>query len=152
MLEGDGEVEQHGSRAQFTDVTLREAVEWTMGEDSEFSYVDVRSPEEHAKPTTPRNCVNIPAFRRVVSEDPGEEEYGEDRDSLDFEKMDWKLMSDFVDRVKSQFSLDSKLLIGCKTSRSETACQVLAEAGFTEIYNVQSQTFMKTRHPVWMDY
>lgn len=54
MLEGDGEVEQHGSRAQFTDVTLREAVEWTMGEDSEFSYVDVRSPEEHAKPTTPR--------------------------------------------------------------------------------------------------
>lgn len=47
--------------------------------------------------------MNIPAFRRVVSEDPGEEEYGEDRDSLDFEKMDWKLMSDFVDRVRMTF-------------------------------------------------
>lgn len=41
-------------QAGYTDVTVREAVEWTMGRDSEFTYIDVRSAEEHDKLATPR--------------------------------------------------------------------------------------------------
>lgn len=52
--------------------------------------------------------------------------------------------------MKAQYDLDAKLLIGCKTNRSGKACQLLADAGFTEIYNVESQIFMRTRAPdVW---
>ena len=53
-------------------------------------------------------------------------------------------------QMKAQFDLSAKLLIGCKTKRSAEACRLLVDAGFTEIYNVESQTFMRTRAPqVW---
>ena len=53
-------------------------------------------------------------------------------------------------QMKAQFGLDAKLLIGCKTDRSAKACQLLVDAGFTQIYNVESQIFMRTRAPqVW---
>lgn len=45
-----GEQEEKG----YADVTVREAVEWTLSKDSDFVYVDVRSAEEHEKLATPR--------------------------------------------------------------------------------------------------
>lgn len=47
--------------------------------------------------------------------------------------------------MKAQFKLDAKLLIGYKTKRSAEACRLLAEAGFTSLYNVESRSFVKTR-------
>lgn len=38
----------------YTDITVREAVEWTMNNDSGFTYIDVRSAEEHENLATPR--------------------------------------------------------------------------------------------------
>ena len=53
-------------------------------------------------------------------------------------------------QMKEQFDVSAKLLIGCKTNRSAEACRLLVDAGFTEIYNVESQIFMRTRAPqVW---
>lgn len=53
-------------------------------------------------------------------------------------------------QMKAQFDLDAKLLIGCKTDRSAKACQLLVDAGFTQVHNVESQIFMRTRAPqVW---
>lgn len=58
---GDGsggggiEIDIEGKGPQgYTDVSVREAVEWTMGRDSEFTYIDVRSAEEHEKLATVR--------------------------------------------------------------------------------------------------
>lgn len=52
-LDGD---DPEGEGKGYADVTVREAVEWTMGKDSEFKYIDVRSAEEHEKLATVR-CV-----------------------------------------------------------------------------------------------
>lgn len=51
-LDGDS-AEGEGEKG-YTDVTVREAVEWTMGKESEFTYIDVRSAEEHEKLATVR--------------------------------------------------------------------------------------------------
>ncbi|CAM9424241.1 unnamed protein product [Ectocarpus sp. 4 AP-2014] len=162
MLGGEeGSEEEKG----YTDVSVREAVEWTMSKDSEFSYIDIRSAEEHEKLATVRGALCIPAFEIVMpeAEEKGEEldDKGEgldDQDSDDtgyapdynFEELDYTVKPDFVDTMKARFDLDAKLLIGCKTYRSAKACQLLVAAGFTEIYNVESQIFMRTRAPeVW---
>lgn len=54
--ESDGDIEKRPTG--YTDVTVREAVEWTMSRDSEFAYIDVRSAEEHEKLATPRYGVS----------------------------------------------------------------------------------------------
>ena len=53
--EEEGEEEEDGEVSPgYSDVTVREAVEWTMSRDSEFTYIDVRSAEEHEKLATVR--------------------------------------------------------------------------------------------------
>ncbi|CAB1121551.1 unnamed protein product [Ectocarpus sp. CCAP 1310/34] len=155
MLGGEeGSEEEKG----YTDVTVREAVEWTMSKDSEFSYIDIRSAEEHEKLATVRGALCIPAFELVMPEAEEKGEGLDDQDSDDtgyapdynFEELDYTVKPDFVDTMKARFDLDAKLLIGCKTYRSAKACELLVAAGFTEIYNVESQIFMRTRAPeVW---
>lgn len=54
MLEGEGDAAEGEEQKGYTDVTVREAVEWTMGKDTEFTYIDVRSAEEHEKLATVR--------------------------------------------------------------------------------------------------
>eukprot|EP00752_Nemacystus_decipiens_P012248 g10857.t1 len=158
-LDGDGDdIDGEAEGKGYTDVTVREAVEWTMGKDSEFTYIDVRSAEEHEKLATVRGALCIPAFEIVTPEAQAavEGEEGPDEDDTafapdyNFEDLDYTVKPDFVDTVKAQFDLDAKLLIGCKTERSAKACQLLVDAGFTQIYNVESQIFMRTRAPqVW---
>lgn len=58
LEEEEGEYEKEGEVSPgYSDVTVREAVEWTMSRDSEFTYIDIRSAEEHGKLATVR-CVN----------------------------------------------------------------------------------------------
>lgn len=56
MFEGvRDDAEGEGTQGKgYTDVTVREAVEWTMSKDTEFTYIDVRSTEEHEKLATVR--------------------------------------------------------------------------------------------------
>jgi rhodanese-related sulfurtransferase len=49
----------------------------------------------------------------------------------------WTMNDQFVPEVESQFSLDTYLIVICKSgARSATASQLLDDAGFTHIYNV----------------
>ncbi|CAM9266880.1 unnamed protein product [Discosporangium mesarthrocarpum] len=151
----------------YIDVTVREAVEWTMGKDSAFTYVDIRSPEEREVLVSPRGSINIPAFEPVATEKEGDAEEGglggsdangggggdddddDGRDKIlreeDFEAMEWKLVPGFIEAMEKRFGKDAKLLVGCKTKRSALACQALADAGFKEVFNVESRIFLKTR-------
>lgn len=52
-MEGEIDIEGKGEQG-YTDVSVREAVEWTMSKDTEFTYIDVRSAEEHEKLATVR--------------------------------------------------------------------------------------------------
>ncbi|CAN0026951.1 unnamed protein product [Ascophyllum nodosum] len=135
---------------EYRNVTVREAVEWTMSNDSGFTYIDVRSAEEHENLATPRGALCIPAFERAhrvpsPAEDGADPSLPLDDEDYNYENVEWKVLPDFVDRVKAQFKPDAKLLIGYKTKRSAEACRLLADAGFTELFNVESRTFMKTR-------
>ncbi|CAN0100670.1 unnamed protein product [Hapterophycus canaliculatus] len=110
-----------------------------------------------------RGALCIPAFEIVIPEveeaEEGEEDAGKEGKGAEdtvfapdynYEELDYTLKPDFVDTMKAQFDLNAKLLIGCKTARSAKACQLLVDAGFTEVYNVESQIFMRTRAPqVW---
>lgn len=53
-MEGEIDIEGKGEQG-YTDVSVREAVEWTMSKDTEFTYIDVRSAEEHEKLATVRH-------------------------------------------------------------------------------------------------
>ena len=69
MLEvgGEGTEGVEGEQGQGdADVSMREAVEWTMGKDSEFTYVDVRSAEEHDKLATVR-CARVYNARKDLA-------------------------------------------------------------------------------------
>lgn len=55
-MEVEGEIDIEGKGEQgYTDVSVREAVEWTMSRNTEFTYIDVRSAEEHEKLATVRH-------------------------------------------------------------------------------------------------
>ena len=43
----------------------------------------------------------------------------------------------FINTVKKKFNLDKALVVGCRTGgRSQQACQILANTGFTKLYNI----------------
>ena len=43
----------------------------------------------------------------------------------------------FIDKVKKEFKPDTVLVVGCRTGgRSHQACQILANTGFTNLYNI----------------
>lgn len=67
QAEGLGEAEKGEEEEEeeegpgYSDVTVREAVEWTMSRDSEFTYIDIRSAEEHEKLATARSAITFMA-------------------------------------------------------------------------------------------
>ncbi|CAN0153857.1 unnamed protein product, partial [Pylaiella littoralis] len=75
-MEGEIDIEGKGEQG-YTDVSVREAVEWTMSKDTEFTYIDVRSAEEHEKLATVRGALCIPAFEIMTPEAPAEEKEDE---------------------------------------------------------------------------
>mmetsp|Transcript_17322 Transcript_17322/g.25670 ORF Transcript_17322/g.25670 Transcript_17322/m.25670 type:complete len:181 (-) Transcript_17322:26-568(-) len=116
----------------YKDISVVHAYEWTSKPGHDFIYIDIRSQEEYDNLMPPRNTINIPAFVP-------------DRDWQD-EECNWTLKESFIKEMEEMFSKDAKLLVGCKAnSRSAIACKKLVEKGFTNVWNVESGGFMKTR-------
>ena len=45
---------------------------------------------------------------------------------------------DFLDQVEKKFEADTVLVVGCRMGgRSQHACEILVNAGFTELNNIQ---------------
>ena len=88
-----------------------------LQEGGEWSYVDVRTAAEFAA-GHPVGAIHI----TIGEPGPG----------------GLALNPNFVDEIKAKFGTDAKLLLGCKSGgRSMRAAQMLAEAGFTELVNVE---------------
>lgn len=82
-------------------------------------YIDVRTEGEFAA-GHPENAVNIP----VVYPDPG--------------AGGMKANDDFLDVIAAHFPKDRPLIVGCQMGgRSQRAAEMLAQAGYAEISNVQ---------------
>jgi len=80
-------------------------------------YIDVRSVEEF-QAGHPPGALNIPITSR--------DRWGQT-----------VLNPEFLPVVETLFSKDAPLLVGCHTGpRSEAACKLLAQAGFTDLSNV----------------
>lgn len=91
MLEGEGDDIEGEEQKGYTDVTVREAVEWTMGKDTEFTYIDVRSAEEHEKLATVRYTTAVHYPRGVDDtkpETPNTTGYKVDPDVFDGQQID----------------------------------------------------------------
>ncbi len=96
-------------------VTVREARE-KQGEG--YTYIDVRSIPEFEQ-GHPAGSVNVPLLHR--------------------NERTWQMMPnpEFIDVIRANFACDAKLLIGCQIGgRSANAAQLLAQAGFTDVFNV----------------
>jgi rhodanese-related sulfurtransferase len=105
-------------------VTAKEAYDrWQA--DPDLKILDVRTPEEYVFVGHAPMAVNIPfAFLAYVWD---EEKKG----------FPWELNPDFVDLVKERFDSDDTILVSCRSGgRSAMAINVLAAAGFTNVYNV----------------
>lgn len=82
-------------------------------------YIDVRTEEEFAG-GHPAGAVNIP----VAAPDPATGQMA--------------LNPDFLSVVDAHFAKDSRLIVGCQSGmRSERATEMLAQAGYTNVTNMQ---------------
>jgi rhodanese-related sulfurtransferase len=102
-------------------------------------YLDVRT-EPEFEAGHPAGALNVP----VIIVDPATRQP--------------RLNPDFVATVEGHFSRTTKLLIGCQSGgRSERACVILAEAGYTDVTNVQGgfggahDATGRTQVPGWRD-
>ena len=103
------------------------AAKAVLDSDPTAAYVDVRTVEEFQMGHVP-GAYNVP----VAVRDPV------GRMSLN---------SDFVSTMKKLFALDRALIVGCASGmRSQSACALLEEAGFTRAANME-HGFMGARDP-----
>ncbi|GMV83004.1 MAG: hypothetical protein AMXMBFR7_41880 [Planctomycetota bacterium] len=83
-----------------------------------YVYLDVRTVEEFAQ-GHPAGARNVPVMER----DPGTGQMTPN--------------PEFVRVVEAHFSKQTALLVGCRSGgRSAAACQFLAQAGYTQLWNV----------------
>lgn len=102
----------------FKNTTPKEAYAALSNSQGKSVYLDVRTPAEFAA-GHPINAVNIP----VVLPNP--------------QTGQMQANPDFLTRVEAELSADVELFIGCKSGgRSMTACQILQNAGRTNVINV----------------
>lgn len=106
-------------------VTAKEAYDMWKADPNSVKILDVRTPEEYVFVGHPDMAVNIP---------------------LMFPKYEWlenrhrygvELYADFIDVVKEHFSIDDTILAMCRSGgRSAHAVNLLARAGFTNVYTI----------------
>ena len=81
-----------------------------------YTYLDVRSVEEFADGHA-KGAFNIPIFINTA----GGRQFN----------------PEFIEKVQEKFSPETKLVIGCHSGgRSGKACQLLAEIGFKDLFNI----------------
>lgn len=106
-------------------VTAKEAYEkWQAAPDT-VKILDVRTPEEFLFVGHPTMAWKIPVITQSYEWDATQEKYP------------MKLLPDFVARVQTVAKPDDTLLITCRSGgRSAIACNLLAQAGFKNVYNI----------------
>ena len=106
-------------------VTAKEAYEaWQAGPDK-VKIIDVRTLEEYLFVGHPDMAWKIPVIAQSYEWDA---EKG---------KFPMKLLSDFVDRVRTVATPDSTVMVMCRSGgRSAIACNLLAQAGFEHVHNI----------------
>ena len=106
-------------------VTARQAYErWKAGPD-EVKLIDVRTPEEYLFVGHPAMAWEIPVGVQVYEWDAGKGQFP------------MKLLPDFVARVQQVAKPGDMVLVTCRSGgRSAIAVNLLARAGFTQVYNV----------------
>jgi len=106
-------------------LTAKEAYEKWKAEPEKVKILDVRSPEEFLFVGHPEMAWKIPIAAQVYEWD------------AEKKKFPMKLIPDFVSRVKEVAKPDDTILALCRSGgRSAIAVNLLAQAGFTQAYNI----------------
>ena len=106
-------------------VTARQAYEMWQADPDKVKVIDVRTPEEFLYVGHPTMAWKIPIAAQSYEWDAVKSEFP------------MKLNRDFVDRVKEVAKPGDTLLLMCRSGgRSALAVNLLAQAGFTNAYNI----------------
>jgi rhodanese-related sulfurtransferase len=106
-------------------VTAKEAYEKWKADPEKVKILDVRTPEEFLFVGHPSMAWKIPVAAQV---------YEWDAEKRNFPM---KLLTDFVTRVKEVAKPKDVILVMCRSSgRSAIAANLLAKAGFKNVYNI----------------
>jgi len=106
-------------------VTAREAYEMWQAVPDKVMILDVRTPEEYLFVGHPAMAWKIPVIAQSYVWD------------ADKGKFPMKLLPDFVSRVSQVAKPDDTILVTCRSGgRSAIACNLLAQAGFKNVYNI----------------
>jgi rhodanese-related sulfurtransferase len=106
-------------------VTAKEAYEKWKAEPAKALIIDVRTPEEYIFVGHPAMAWKIPVGAQSYEWDAAKGQFP------------MKLIPDFVTRVKEAARPDDTILVMCRSGgRSAIAVNLLAQAGFKQVYNV----------------
>jgi len=106
-------------------VTAKEAYEKWKADPDKVKVIDVRTPEEYLFVGHPTMAWKIPVAVQVYEWDPEKKHYP------------MKPLPDFASRVKEVAAPDDTLMLMCRSGgRSAIAVNMLAQAGFTHVYNI----------------
>jgi len=106
-------------------LTAKEAFEKWKADPDKVKVIDVRTPEEYLFVGHPTMAWKIPVAIQVYEWDPEKSRYP------------MKPLPDFVSRVKEVAAPDDTLMLMCRSGgRSAIAVNMLAQAGFTHVYNI----------------
>lgn len=106
-------------------VTAKEAYDMWQADPDGVKILDVRTPEEWVFTGHAPMATNVPfAFLAYVWDDAKK-------------GFQWELNPDFVDLVQQRFTPEETILVSCRSGgRSAMAVNLLATAGFTNVYNI----------------
>ena len=106
-------------------VTAKEAYAKWHAAPEQVKILDVRTPEEYLFVGSPEMAWKIPVIAQSYEWDAAKE------------KFPMKLLPDFVARVQTVAKPDDIILVTCRSGgRSAIACNLLAQAGFKNVYNI----------------
>jgi rhodanese-related sulfurtransferase len=106
-------------------VTAKEAYEMWNASPEKIKIIDVRTPEEYLFVGHPEMAWKIPVADQLYVWD------------ADKKKYPMKMLTDFVARVKEMAKPTDTLMVMCRSGgRSAIAVNLLARAGFTNVYNI----------------
>jgi rhodanese-related sulfurtransferase len=106
-------------------VTSKQAYEQWRAAPEKVKIIDVRTPEEYLFVGHPTMAWKVPVATQSYQWDPGKKQYP------------MALLADFVSRVQEFAKPEDTLMVMCRSGgRSAIACNLLAKAGFKNVYNI----------------